>query len=176
MKGTQMQTAHDKGTTLEALHVGQPFRFYFRGEAAMGLKAQFDYGSGSEAALVLTSTESGLKSGALLSSFDVGNVVELAGAEITPSTKPGTVTPGANHFAEPAEIELHDGRLFFVSRPHDNGLKYRVDLQSGTITRATGAAPIEIYSEWSVVRGDDVLYQHQPQPEQGVSVTVAVEN
>lgn len=171
-----MQTTHDRGTTLEALHVGQPFRFYFRGEAAMGLKAQFDYGHGSEAALVLTSTKSGLKSGSLLSSLDVGNVVELAGAEITPSTKPGTVTPGANHFAEPAEIELHDGHLFFVSRPHDNGIKYRIDLQSGTIMRATGATPIEIYSEWSVVRGDDVLYEHQPQPEHGESVPVAVEN
>ncbi len=95
-----MLTTHNQGTTLEALNVGQPFRFYFRDEPAIGLKAQFDHGRGSEAALVLTSTKSGLEPGALLSSYDVGNVVELADAKIIPSTKPGAVTPGANHFAE----------------------------------------------------------------------------
>ena len=33
-----MQTAHDHGTKLEALPQGQPFRFYYRNEEAIGLK------------------------------------------------------------------------------------------------------------------------------------------
>ena len=171
-----MQTSYDRATTLEALQVGHPFRFYFRNEPAIGLKAQFDRGRGSGAALVLTSTKNGLEPGALLSSYDVGGVVELADATIVPSTTPGSVTPGANHFAEPGEIELHSGRLFFVSTPHGNGLKYRIDLQSGETTRASGTAPIEIYSEWSVIRDEKVLYEHKPSPQDAGSVTVTVEN
>lgn len=39
-----MQTVHDHATTLEMLSPGQAFRFHFRDEAAMGLKAQFTHG------------------------------------------------------------------------------------------------------------------------------------
>ncbi len=73
------------------------------------------------------------------------------------------------------EIELHGGQLFFVSKPHGDGLKYRVDLQSGAITRSGGTAPIEIYSEWSVIRDGEPLYEHKPTPP-AEPVMVAIED
>jgi hypothetical protein len=159
-----MQTAHDHGTTFEALSPGQPFRFYYRGEVTIGIKAQFSYGSRGEAALVLTSTKAGLQSGDLLSGDKMGNVVELAGAKIIPSLKPATATPGVNHFAEPGEIELRQGGLIFVTKPQAGAI-LRVDIQTGAIGTASGAVPAESYSEWSVIRdGAETLYEHKPSP------------
>lgn len=96
------QTAHNSATKLEALAPGQAFRFYFRGKVAVGLKAQFTHGARGDAALVLTSTKS-LQPGALLSGFDVGDVVKLAGAKIGPSTKSGTIAPGKLMSESPAK-------------------------------------------------------------------------
>jgi hypothetical protein len=170
-----MQTVHNSATKLEALAPGQAFRFYFRGEGAIGLKAQFTHGARGDAALVLTSTNT-LQPGALLSGFDVGDVVALAGAKIVPSSEPGTVTPGKGNFAQPSEIELHGSRLLFVTKPHgDDRMTYRVDLQSGDIGRSSGAAPVEIYSEWSIQDGAETLYEHKPTPpDPAESVVVAV--
>jgi hypothetical protein len=156
-----MQTAHNRATKLEALAPGQPFRFYFRDEAAIGLKAQFTHGARGEAALVLTKTNA-LRPGALLSGFDVGDVVELAGAKIVPSTKPGTVFPGRHHFGEPGEIELHGSRLIFVTKPQGDGLARRIDLKSGDIGLSGGVPPVEIYSEWSIQDGLETLHEHKP--------------
>jgi hypothetical protein len=172
-----MQTAHDHGTKLEALPQGQPFRFYYRNEEAIGLKAQFEHGSRDAAALVLTPTKAGgLEPGALLSSFDVGDVVELSGAKIVPSTKHGTMTPGAGHIAEPGEIELLGSRLIFVTKPQGNGLISRVDIQSGAIGRASDQVPVEIYSEWAVVRDGETLHEHKPptlnDPAESITVIV----
>ncbi len=107
-----MQNVHGGASKLEALAPGGAFRFYFRGEGAIGLKAQFPH---IAVALALTSTNA-FRSGALLSGFDVGDLIALAGAKIVPSIKPGTVAPGKGHFAQPGEIELHGDRLFFVTR------------------------------------------------------------
>jgi hypothetical protein len=129
-----MQTVHNSATNLEALAPGQPFRFYFRGEGAIGLKAQFTHGES------------------------------------------GTVTPGKGNFAQPGEFELHGSRLLFVTKPHgDDRITYRVDLQSGDIGRSTGAAPVEIYSEWSIQDGAETLHEHKPTPpDPSESVVVAV--
>jgi hypothetical protein len=170
-----MQTIHNGAAKLEALGPGQAFRFHFRDETAIGLKAQFNRGAGNDAALVLTPTTA-LKTGAFLSSFDVGDVVPLAQAKIVPSTKPGTVTPGKGNFAQPGEIELHGGRLLFVTRPHgDDRITYRVDLQSGDISRSSPVAPVEIYSEWTIQDATATLHEHKPTPpEPTESVLIAV--
>jgi hypothetical protein len=84
-----------------------------------------------------------------------GDVVELAGAKIVPSTKPGSVTPRKLHIGEPGEIELYGRRLLFVTKPQGDRLIRRVDLQSGDIGFSSGA-PVEIYSEWSIQDGADV--------------------
>jgi hypothetical protein len=183
-----MQTAHsDHGTTFQALLSGQPFRFHHRGQSVIGLKAQFSYGNGGHAAMVLTPTqgesrlgetraEKGLQPGDLLSADDVGNVVELAGVKIVPSATPDSVAPGANNFAQPGKIELHNGGLIFVTNPQ-GGLRMRVDVGSGAIGFASGAAPVEIYSEWSVIRTDggrtETLYAHKPTPAESVTIEVS---
>ncbi len=168
-----MQNVHGGASKLEALAPGGAFRFYFRGEGAIGLKAQFPH---IAVALALTSTNA-FRSGALLSGFDVGDVIALAGAKIVPSIKPGTVAPGKGHFAQPGEIELHGDRLFFVTPPHaDSGIIFRVDLQSGDIGRASGAMPVEIYSEWSIQDGAETIHEHKATPaDLAGSVVVAVE-
>jgi hypothetical protein len=72
------------------------------------------------------------------------------------------VALGKGHFAQPGEIELHGGCLFFVTQPHaDSGIIFRVDLQSGDIGRASGAAPVEIYSEWSIQDGTETIHEHK---------------
>jgi hypothetical protein len=167
-----MQTAHNHAGKLEALAPGQPFRFYFRDEAAIGLKAQFTHSARRDAALVLTSTEA-LQPGTLLFGVDVGDVVELAGAKIVLSTKPGTVTGGKLHIGEPGDIELHGGRLIFVTKPQGDGLVRRVDLQSGDVGFATGAA-VEIYSEWSIQDGAETLHQHKPTPPSPAETVVVI--
>jgi hypothetical protein len=170
-----MQTLHNRATKLEVLAPGQAFRFYLGGEAAIGLKAQFTDAARGVAALSLTSTKAGLTPGALLSSFDVGDVVELAGARIIPSTKSSTVTPGKGHYAQPGEIELHSGRLLFVTKPQSDGLARRVDLQSGDIGFSNGLTPVEIYSEWSIQDGTETVYEHKPTPpDPAESIMVAV--
>jgi hypothetical protein len=171
----QMQTTHSSAVKLDALAPGQAFRFYFRDEQAIGLRAQFP-GGGSAAALALTSTNS-FHSGALLSGFDVGDVIPLAGAKIVPSTKPGTVAPGKGHFAQAGELELHGGRLFYVTVPHaEEGIIFRVDLQSGDIGRSSGLAPVEIYSQWSILDGaGETVHEHAPAPpDRTESIVVAV--
>jgi hypothetical protein len=170
-----MQTVHDHATTLEMLSPGQAFRFHFRDEAAMGLKAQFTHGARGHAALVLTSTKT-LRPGALLSGFDVGEVVELVSSKVTPSTAPGTVTPGKGYITQPGEIELHGSRLLFVTKPHgDDRITYRVDVQSGDIVRSSGT-PLEIYSEWSIQNGTETLHEHKPtSPDPAAPVTVTIE-
>lgn len=156
-----MQTAHSRATKLDALAPGEAFRFHFRGEAAIGFKAQFAYGTRGDAALVLTSTNA-LEPGALLSDFDVGDVVALAGVKIIPSTQPNVITQGKGNFAEPGEIELHGNQLLFVTKPHgDDRITYRVDVQTGDIDRSSGAAPVEIYSEWSIQDAGQTLYEHK---------------
>jgi hypothetical protein len=122
---------------------------------------------------VLTPTGA-LQPGALLSGYDVGDVVALAGAKIVPSTKSGTITPGKGNIAQPGEIELYDRRLIFVTKPPD-GTIYRVDLQSGDIGFSSGVAPTEIYSEWSIQDGTGTLHEHKPTPpDPAESVVVAV--
>ncbi len=173
-----MQTAHtNPGTTFAALPCGRPFRFHHRGEAVIGLKAFFP--GGDQAALVLTSTKAGLQSGNLLSAYDVGDVVELTDVIIAPSTKPESVTPGAGNVAQSGEIELHGGDLIFITTPQGDPpmrVTLRVNIQSGVIGRASGTAPVEIYSQWSVVRTagnrTETLYEHKPTPAESVSVQV----
>jgi hypothetical protein len=170
----QMQTAHSSAVTLDALAPGQAFRFYFRGERAIGIRAQFAH---TAAALVLTSTNA-LRPGALLSGFDVGDVIALVGAKIVPSSDPTMVAPGKGNYAEPGEIELHGNQLLFVTQPHDdNRMIYRVDLQSGDIGRSSGLAPVEIYSQWSIQDGaGETIHEHEPTPPGRVeSMVVAVE-
>jgi hypothetical protein len=161
-----MQSDHDAEKAFNDLPPGHPFRFHHRAESVIALKAGFP--GGDQGALVLTPTKAGLRPGNILSAFDVGpRVVELHGVSILPSTRPGSVTPGAGHFATPGEIELHGGGLIFVTTPQ-GGTLLRVDVKSGTIGRATGERSTEIYSEWSVVRakGDktEKLYEHRPLP------------
>jgi hypothetical protein len=144
-----MQTSHTGATKLEALAAGQPFRFYFRGERVIGIKAQFP--RGMDAALVLSSTPA-LLTGGLLSGFDVGDVIAL----------PDANSAGAGNFAQPGEIELHGNELIFVTQPHgDQRITYRVNLKSGDIGRSSGTAPVEIYSEWSIQDGIETLHQRK---------------
>jgi hypothetical protein len=132
-----MQTSHTGATKLEALAAGQPFRFYFRGERVIGIKAQFP--RGMDAALVLSSTPA-LLTGGLLSGFDVGDVIALPDAKIIPSSRPDANSAGAGNFAQPGEIELHGNELIFVTQPHgDQRITYRVNLKS--VTSAVQAAP-----------------------------------
>lgn len=161
-----MQSDYDAEKAFNDLPLGHPFRFHHRDELVIALKAGFP--GGDQGALVLMRTEAGLQPGNILSAFDVGpKVVELHDVSIVPSTRPGSVTPGAGHFGTPGEIELYGGGLIFVTTPQ-GGTPLRVDVKSGTIGRATGERPTEIYSEWSVVRatGDrtETLYQHKPLP------------
>jgi len=168
-----MQIVHNGAAKLDALRARQAFRFHFRNETAIGLKAQFNHGAGSDAALVLTPTTA-LQAGAFLSSSDVGDVVPLARAKIVPSTKPGT--PGKGNFARSGEIELRGGRLLFVTQPHgDERITYRVDLQSGNMSRSSPVAPVEIYSEWTIQDDAATLHEHKrTPPEPTESVVVAV--
>jgi hypothetical protein len=161
-----MQSDHDAEKAFNELPLGHPFRFHHRAEPVIALKAGFL--GGDQGALVLTPTKAGLQPGNIVSAFDVGpKVVELHEVRIVPSTRPGSVTPGAGHFATPGEIELHGDGLIFVTTPQA-GTPLRVDVKSGTIGRSTGERPTEIYSEWSVVRatGDksETLYEHKPSP------------
>jgi hypothetical protein len=154
-----MQTSHTGATKLEALAAGQPFRFYFRGERVIGIKAQFP--RGMDAALVLSSTPA-LLTGGLLSGFDVGDVIALPDAKIIPSSRPDANSAGAGNFAQPGEIELHGNELIFVTQPHgDQRITYRVNLKSGDIGRSSGTAPVEIYSEWSIQDGIETLHQRK---------------
>jgi hypothetical protein len=94
--------------------------------------------------------------------------------KVIPSTKPESTTPGAGNIAKSGEIELHGRDLIFVTNVpfgSPGSSIMRVNLQSGGIGRATGVAPAEIYSEWSLVRTDgnltQTLYEHkQPRPVQ----------
>jgi hypothetical protein len=108
--------------------------------------------------------------GDLLSPDEVGDVIELAGVKVIPSTNPGSMTPGAGNFAESGEIELHGRHLIFVTNVQSDSSVIRVNLQSGEIGRATGARPVEIYSGWSLVRtnGDrtETIYEHKASSDQ----------
>lgn len=141
---------------------GGAFRFYFRDEPAIALKAFFP--GGGDAALVLTSTGAGLRPGDLLSAHDVGSpVVALDDVSLVPSAE--SATNGCGHFAECGEIELQGDVLIFVTQLQA-GQRFRVNLKSGAIRQATGAPPAEIYSKWSVVRTADgeTLYTYEPAP------------
>jgi hypothetical protein len=171
-----MQLYHDQETTFHDLPCARPFRFHHRGEAAIGLKVVFGHGQREEAALVLTTTKAGLQPGNLISAYEVGNaVVELNGVTLAPSIAPESVTAGAGNFAQPGEIELHDGNLIFVTTPQDRS-PMRVNLKSGTIGYSTGKRPAEIYSAWSIVRkhGEqlETLYEHKPMPAEPIIVQV----
>jgi hypothetical protein len=161
----------ESGTTFEELPIGHFFRFYCRNQAVIGFKGIFDARINS--ALVLTPTKAGLRPGDLLPADRVEDVIQLAGVKVIPSTKPESMTPGRGHIAEPGEIELHGRDLIFVTNvSYGSGGSpkiFRVNLQSGEISDASGAAPTEIYSEWSLVRTDgnrtETLYAHeQPRP------------
>ena len=67
--------------------------------------------------------------------------------------------------------------MFFVTQPHaDSGIIFRVDLQSGDVGRASGAAPVEIYSEWSIQDGAETIHEHKATPANPAgSVAVVVE-
>jgi hypothetical protein len=161
-------------TTLQALPPGRTFRFYHGNDSVIGLKAKFSYGAGGDAALILTPTKAGLQPGDVLSADDVGNVVE-AEVKIVPSTKPGTVTPGAGNIAEPAEIEVRNGGLIFVTKRQD-GIKLQVDIGSGAMAKHDAAPSFEIYSEWSLSGADgETLYEHKPAPAEGESIVVEVD-
>ena len=173
-----MQSKHDTEKAFKDLPPGQPFRFYHRAESAIAIKAGFP--AGDQGALVLTPTKAGLQPGNILSAFDVGlRVVELQDVEIVPRTRPESVTPGTGHFAMSGEIELHGDSLNFVTTPQ-GGTLLRVDVKSGTIGRATGEPPTEIYSEWSIVRAKadrtETLYEHMPLPaDDSGSIVVTLE-
>jgi hypothetical protein len=123
-----MQSDYDAEKAFDELPLGHPFRFHHRAEPVIAVKAGFP--GGDQGALVLTPTEAGLRPGNILSAFDVGpRVLELHGVSIVPSTQPGSVAPGAGHFATPAEIELHGDGLIFVTTPQD-GMPLRVDVKS----------------------------------------------
>jgi hypothetical protein len=161
-----MQSDHDAEKAFNDLPPGHPFRFHHHDESVIALKAGFP--GGDQGALVLMRTKAGLQPGNILSAFDVGpKVVELHGVSIVPSRRPGSVTPGAGHFAAPGEIELCGGGLTLVTTPQ-GGTLLRIDVTSGTIGRATGERPMEIYSEWSVARTTgnktETLYEHKPLP------------
>jgi hypothetical protein len=166
---TSMQTPHvERGTTFEDLPPGRLFRFYHGNEAVIGLKAICNYGNRDKAVLILTPTRTGLRSGDLLSPSELRDVVELSNVIVVQSTRPETTTPGAQNIAEPGEIELRDSDLVFITQEQDDSSVMRVNLRSGEISHATGARPVEIYSEWSLVRTDDqteTLYEHKRRPE-----------
>jgi hypothetical protein len=87
---------------------------------------------------------------------------------VVPSPRPETTTPGAQNIAEPGEIELRGSDLVFVTQKQGDSSVMRVNLRSGEISHATGARPVEIYSEWSLVRIDgqtETLYEHKRRPD-----------
>jgi hypothetical protein len=173
--GWVMQTNSDRQTTFGDLTCGHAFRFYFRGEAAIGLKAFIP--GGDEAALVLTDTKSGLRPGDLLSAYDVGlsDIVALTDVSLTPSRD--SATPGRGNFAESGEIELQNSGLTFVTQLQA-GRRLRVDLTSGAIGQGTSVPPVEIYSKWSVVQTvgglSETLYAYEPAPAEDVIVAVDI--
>jgi hypothetical protein len=124
---------------LKNLAAGRYFRFYHRGQSAIGLKAVFNYGDRAEAALVLAPSGTGVHPGDLLSAYEIEEVIELPDVQIIPMTE--SATPGAGNIGQPGEIELQGDQLIFVAHS-----SLRVNLQSGEIDRASGLRPAEIYS------------------------------
>jgi hypothetical protein len=172
-KGRQM-------LTIDEIRNGGAIRFNHRGEEVTGLKTVLP-NNGDPAVLVLTPTKAGLRPGDLLSSFDAVSIIELPNVTIVPSTKVGTVTPGASNFAVQGEIERHGEDLIFVTRPQGETIHCRVNLETGATAFASGERPIEIYSEWSVVQANgvavEVLYCHVPTPDSGGdTVTITLDN
>ena len=166
--GLSMQT--DQAITFAALQPGQVFRFHHRDKVAIGLKAQFAFGTCDHAAVVLKPTHD-LPFGGLVGASEVGDAVLLGGAKILPSARPESVTAGKNNIAEPGEIELRGAGLHFITLPHGKsmGKVYRVNINSGAIALSGEAAPVEIYSCWSITRGDETIYEHRPAPKQSAA-------
>lgn len=161
-----MNTA--RGVLFSDLGYGAAFRFSVRGYAGIALKVDI-LNDQTGAALVLTP---GIPGKAVLtafhpSEFDNQEVAELFNIEIEPSDAEGTVVPGAAHFAEPGDIELH-GEIRLLIIEGLGGVRYRVNLSNGEISQSLGQRPSQIHTEWRLVRITDdrreTIYHHQPAP------------
>jgi hypothetical protein len=168
-----MQTTYDNEISFGDLPRNRAFRFHYRGESVIGVKAGFP--GGDDGAVILTPSKAGLVPGNIVSAYDVGpRVVELPNVSVMPSTEADSVMAGAGNIAQPGELELQNGDLILVATQQGGNPFYRVNLKTGDIGFSSGR-PTEIYSRWSLADGDHILYEREPaQPDPDSSFIVEI--